>query len=380
MFNSIYEGQKPFIQSGVDFNIASIVRMALDPAAKPYLSGGLNSTTNAALDKFIPEIWGEAVKDYMEKALVFGGIARDMSAMVAGGGDVIHLPKHTEITGEDLYGGLPDAKRATEISFSQVSTNESEYQLIVNQSNFAAIAVSDIAKAQSSYDVMSLYSQKLGYALAKKVDYYLAQKLFESVAYNYANNSDNDGAQAGNFIKFTTADTYSITKIGVSNMIQTILESDGSIEDYTLVLTPGTYSSLFKSDDFARHDAVGLSFGNEVPLISGFAGKLGGVNVIISNHFVDYGEDSTSTQTTTTPKGNCQATGTADESEHLAGYLVHKDALNIAYAAGMKSRVQTDYHLPSLSTRFVADTVYGGLILGNSSNNKLVFALTDGAA
>ena len=163
-------------------------------------------------------------------------------------------------------------------------------------------------------------------------------------------------------------------------MIQTILESDGSIEDYTLVLTPGTYSSLFKSDDFARHDAVGLSFGNEVPLISGFAGKLGGVNVIISNHFVDYGEDSTSTQTTTTPKGNFQATGTADESEHLAGYLVHKDALNIAYAAGMKSRVQTDYHLPSLSTRFVADTVYGGLILGNSSNNKLVFALTDGAA
>jgi hypothetical protein len=302
-----------------------------------------------------------------------------MSAMVSGGGDVIHLPKHSEITGEDLYGGDSDAKRASEISFSQVSTNEAEYQLIVNQSTFAAIAVSDIARAQSSYDVMSLYSQKLGYALAKKIDYYLAQKMFESVAYNYANNSDNDGAQAGNFIQFVKADTYDITKAGIANMIKTILESDATIEDYTLVLTPGTYSSLFKSTEFAKYDAVGSSFGNEVPLVSGFAGKLGGVNVVISNHFVDYGEDSTSTRTTSTPVGNFQAGTTADESEQLAGYLVHRDALNIAYASGMKSRVQTDYHLPSLSTRFVADSVYGCLVLGNSTNNKMVFALTDGA-
>ena len=354
--------------------------MSLDPTAKPFLSGGLNSTTNAALDKFIPEIWGEAVKDYMEKALVFGGLARDMSAMVAGGGDVIHLPKHSEITGEDLYSGLPDKRRATEISFSQVSTNEAEYQLIVNQSTFAAIAVSDIARAQSSYDVMSLYSQKLGYALAKKIDYYLAQKMFEAVAYNYGNDSDNDGAQAGNFIQFTATDSYNINTAGVANMIKTILESDATIEDYTLILTPGVYSSLFKNADFAKYDAIGSSFGTEVPLISGFAGKLGGVNVVISNHFVDYGSDSTSTQTTSTPMGNFTTSTGADETEHLAGYLVHKDALNIAYASGMKSRVQTDYHLPSLSTRFVADSVYGCLVLGNSTNNKMVFALTDGAS
>lgn len=354
--------------------------MSLDPTAKPFLTGGLNDTSNAALDKFIPEIWGESVKDYMEKSLVFGGLARDMSAMVAGGGDVIHMPKHSEITGEDLYGGNSDAKRASEISFTQVSTNEAEYQLIVNQSTFAAIAVSDIARAQSSYDVMNLYSQKLGYALAKKIDFYLAQKMFESVAYNYANNSDNDGGQAGNSILFTAADTYNINTAGVSNMIKAILEADGQLEDYTLVLPPATYSSLFKSSDFAKYDAIGSSFGTEVPLVSGFAGKLGGVNVVISNHFVDYGADSATAVTTSTPKGNFTSASGADESEHLSGFLVHRDALNVAYASGMKARVQTDYHLPSLSTRFVADSVYGCLVLGNASNNKMVFALTDGAS
>ena len=42
--------------------------------------------------------------------------------------------------------------------------------------------------------------------------------------------------------------------------------------------------------------------------------------------------------------------------------------------------MQTDYHLASLSTRFVADSVYGCLVLGNSSNNKMGFALTAGAS
>ena len=117
-----------------------------------------------------------------------------------------------------------------------------------------------------------------------------------------------------------------------------------------------------------------------MPLVSGFAGKLGGVNVVISNHFVDYGADSTTAVATSRPKGNFTSASGADESEHLSGFLVHRDALNIAYASGMKARVQTDYHLPSLSTRFVADSVYGCLVLGNTSNNKMVFALTDGAS
>ena len=41
--------------------------MALAPTAKPFLTGGLqDSAVDAGLQKFIPEVWGASVQDYME--------------------------------------------------------------------------------------------------------------------------------------------------------------------------------------------------------------------------------------------------------------------------------------------------------------------------
>ena len=72
--------------------------MALAPTNKPYLTGGLQDTAaDAGLQKFVPEIWGESIKDYMEKKLIVGSMAQDLSSLVANGGDLIHLPKHDEI-------------------------------------------------------------------------------------------------------------------------------------------------------------------------------------------------------------------------------------------------------------------------------------------
>ena len=84
--------------------------MSLAPNTKPYLTGGLqDSAVDAGLQKFVPEIWGAAIQDYMTKELVVGGMAQDLSAMVANGGDLIHLPKHDEIEAADLYGGNVEA-------------------------------------------------------------------------------------------------------------------------------------------------------------------------------------------------------------------------------------------------------------------------------
>ena len=244
----------------------------------------------------------------------------------------------------------------------------------MDQSALAAVSITDITRAQSSYDVMNIYTKKLGYALAKKIDFYLAQKLFSHVTFNDQGNSGADGGSSGNNIVFTGAGTYDITVLGVSNMIKAIYESDANVEDYTMVLTPATYSSLFKLGDFARYDGTGLA-GDSNPLISGFAGKLGGVPVVISNNIVA-AIDSASYAQTTAPLYNA-TDGESGEADHLAGYLIHKDAMHIAYAGGMKARVQSDYDLPTLSSRFVADTVYGCLITSDASNNKKVWALKD---
>jgi len=361
--------------------------MALAPTNNVALAGGLRDDgVDATLQHFIPEVWGASIMDYMEKNLVFGALANDLSGMVANGGDRIHLPKHTELTASDTYGGSSVAVETlidTNLAFDDSTAKEDEYTLDINQAIHSAIAITDIARVQSSYDVMNLYTSKLGYALAKKTDQYIAQKLFNSIAFNIGNdNSATAGSQAGNTIIFNdTTGSRTISKEGIANMLEAIYLNDSNVDDYVMVLTPAVYASLFKLAEFARYDAIGNSQGTEVPFISGYAGKLGGVEVIVSNNFMSYGVGTSTSgaiAATATPQGNFSADGIEDEHELLLGYLIHKDAMHIAYARDMKARVQSDYHLPSLSTRFVADSVYGCLITGNTTaGNQKVFALID---
>ena len=320
----------------------------------------------------------------MEKNLVFAKLATDQSAMVAGGGDRIHLPRHTELTASDTYGGGTVAVETlidTNLAFAKSTDAEDAYTLDINQAIHSAISITDVARVQSGYDVMNLYTSKLGYALAKKIDQYVALQLFNNVAYNYANGTD-DGSVAGQTIELnTTHDSYNIIGAGVSNMIEAIHSNDSNLEDWVMVLTPKCYASLFQLSDFARYDGTGSSFGSQVPLITGYAGKLGGVEVVVSNNFMHYGAGSASSAQSSTPVGNFSANGVSDESEVLLGYLISKDCMHIAYSAGMKARVQSDYHLPSLSTRFVADSVYGCLVTGNTTaGNKKLFALVSPAS
>jgi len=359
--------------------------MALAGTNNVALAGGLqDSGVEAALQNFIPEIWGASIMDYMEKNLVFAKLATDQSALVAGGGDRVHLPKHTELTASDTYGGGTAAVETlidTNLAFAKTSAIEDSYTLDINQAIHSAISITDVAKVQTSYDVMNLYTSKLGYALAKKIDAYVGIKLFEEIAFNHTNGSS-DGNAAGNTVEInTTHDSYNIITAGVSNMIEAIHTNDSNLEDWTLVLVPKCYASLFKLGDFARYDGIGASLGGAVPFISGYAGKLGGVNVVVNNNFQHYGAASTTQAQSATPVGNFSANGVTDESEKLLGYLVHKDAMHIAYASGMKARVQSDYHLSSLSTRFVADSVYGCTITGNTTDgNKKVFAVVSPAS
>jgi len=359
--------------------------MALAPTNNVALAGGLqDSGVDATLQHFIPEVWGASIMDYMEKNLVFAKLATDQSALVAGGGDRIHLPKHTELTASDTYGGGTVAVETlidANLAFDDSTAKEDEYTLDINQAIHSAIAITDVAKVQASYDVMNLYTSKLGYALAKKIDGYVSLKMMEHVGFNYAHTTS-DGNGAGNTIELnTTHDSYDIIAAGVSNMIEAIYANDSNIDDYTMVLTPKCYASLFKLGDFARYDGVGASFGSEVPFVSGFAGKLAGVNVVIGTNFNSYAAGGTTVTANGTPIGNFSANGVDDESEKLLGYLVHKDAVHIAYASGMQARVQSDYHLPSLSTRFVADSVYGCLVTGNTTDgNKKIFALVSPAS
>ena len=281
--------------------------MALSATNNVALAGGLqDSGVEATLQNFIPEIWGASIMDYMEKNLVFAKLATDQSAMVANGGDRIHLPKHTEVTASETYGSQAvETLIDSNLAFAKTGAKEDEYTLDINQAIHSALAITDVASVQASYDVMNLYTSKLGYALAKKIDAYVAIKLLEHVGYNYANGTD-DGNGAGNLILLASGshDSYDITTTGVASMIEKIHTNDSNLDDWTMVLVPKCYSSLFKLGDFARYDGVGATFGGTVPFISGYAGKLGGVNVVVSNNFQQYNAGGSTQAQSATPIGN----------------------------------------------------------------------------
>ena len=385
------ENQNPWIASGADFNICSKIQMDLAGTNNVALAGGLqdSDTATASLQEFIPEIWGASIMDYMEKNLVFANLATDQSGLVANGGDRIHLPKHTELTASDTYGGGTVAVETlidSNLGFAKSSDAEDSYTLDINQGIHSAIAITDVAKVQSSYDVMNLYTSKLGYALAKKIDAYVVIKLLEHVGYNYANGTD-DGNGSGNLVLLAAGshDSYDITAGGVAAMIEAVYTNDSNIEDWTMVLVPKCYGSLFKLADFAKYEGVGSGFGSQgasqVPFVTGYAGKLAGVNVVVTSNFQQYNAGGAVQAQSATPIGNFSSNSITDESELLVGYLIHKDAMHIAYSSGLKARVQSDYHLPTLSTRFVADSVYGCTITGNNTaGNQKVFCLTSPAS
>ena len=380
MNNFYNENGNPFIQSNVGmvgFGVSNVVAFDLSATNNVTLAGGLqdDDAATATLQEFIPEVWGASIMDYMEKSLVFGKLSNDLSALVAGGGDLIHLPRHSELTASDTYGSsVVETLIDGNLAFAKTGDAEDDYTLSVNQGIHTAIGITDVAKVQAGYDVMNMYTKKMGYALGKKIDFFLAKLLYQAVTFNDEANGGVDGASSANLVTFTGAGSYDISVAGVSNMIKAIYEADASIEDYTLVLAPATYASLFKLGDFARYDGTGIA-GDSNPLISGFAGKLGGVPVVISNNIVNVVASSGAYTQSSSPVFN-SADARSSEVDHLAGYLIHKDAMHVAFAQGMKARVQSDYHLPSLSTRFVADSVFGGLITSSATVPK-VFALTD---
>ena len=353
--------------------------MAMVPTTNQFLTGGLqDSNARAGLQKFVPEVWGMAVRDYMEKNLVFGNLAADLSGLVANGGDLIHLPQHDELTTNNAYGSANSATLQSDtnvgITFDDTTTAGGEYQLIVNKAHYTAFAISDLVKAQSSYELMDIYTKKMGYSLAKKIDAEIAKSIFKALTYNDGANSAANGGLVGNLIDITGAGSYDISKTGIAELIQAVHINDSALEDWTLVLNPKCYASLFKLDDFARYDVIGSAMA--APRVSGYVGKLAGVNVIVSNNFVYVTSgESEYTVCGATPVFN--STDITTEADHLNGYMIHKDAINIAWSAGMKSRVQSEYDLGSLSNRFVADTVYGVTLVGNTGTNKRLFACMD---
>ena len=268
-----------------------------------------NVTVSTAAN-FIPQMWRDAILDYAERKFQLRNQVTDFSSMVSQGGDVLNIPKVAEETAAAKSAG-------SAVTYS--ANTDGVRQLSIDQHHYEAKRIEDIVRVQESADLFNAYAKSMGYALAKKVESYLAATIQGATANNTDVATDNILLPAelrGGLEKFLDAN-----------------------HDYTdgetyLYVNPKVYMGLMGQGDFTesqkRGDAVN-------PIVSGNVMEIYGMPVYPSTDWSESGTDGTQ-----------------------IGSAFKKEA--IYFGQQIAPRVQSSYDIDHLATSVVADVLFGAVL------------------
>ena len=263
--------------------------------------------TAADLDVMTPEVWSEKMNDFMRAKLVANSFFTDLSADVASGGDVIHVPSLTEMT-------ATEKTNATAVTLN--SPTETKVDLTVNQWYEVSFIIEDEEKAQvkHSYNLQERYAKNAAYTVANTLEVALIT-LFSGFA-------------------STVGD--SLTNANDSNIRACIAYLDANDipqEDRAWFFDPTVFWTDIMGID--RFTLVNES-GNKA-VLNGAIGVLYGIPVHLTSNIP-----------------------TTEGSKYNA--LAQKDAIVFATASlggGSGIRLQTEYLQTYLGTLVTADILYG---------------------
>ena len=269
-----------------------------------------NVTVTTAAN-FIPEMWRDAILDYAERRFVLRNQVQDFSSMLAGGGDILHIPKVTQETA---------AAKAADTAVTYSVNTDGKIDLTVDQHHYEAKRIEDIVKVQESADLFNAYARSMGYALAKKVENYLAVDILQ--------------AATGNDVTLAADNTF--TTALLRSGLQKLLDAG---HDYTdgqtyLYCSPAAYMSMLSLGDFTEAQKRGDA---ENPNVAGRIMQAYGLSVYASTDWDDDG-------------------GTGDET----ATIFNKEA--VYFAQQISPRVQSSYDIDHLSTSVVADVLFGAAL------------------
>lgn len=282
-------------------------------------NGNVTKTTAAV---FIPEMWRDAILSYAERNFRLRNQVSDFSSMLSGGGDILHIPRVTEESAvAKSAGGVVTYTNETDL----------ETQLAVDQHWYNAKRIDDVVRVQESADLFNQYTKAMGYALAKKIESYIAGIIQDA--------SQNDVTLATDNV-FTTA----LLRSG----LQKLLDANHDYADgqHYLYASPAAYMSLLSLGEFTEADKRG---DGESPLATGMIMKAYGLNLFSSTDWDDDG-------------------GTGDETASI----FNRDS--VYYAQQISPRVQSEYDIDYLATSVVADTLFGACLAkpANDATNGIV--------
>jgi hypothetical protein len=279
------------------------------------------NVTGTTAGVFIPELWAEAIKDYAERSLILKNLVTDMSDLASVGGSKINIPRVDEET--------VGSAKAEDGAVTYEATTSNETELSLNQHFYEAKRIEDVATVQSSYDLFSMYTEAMGYSLAKKVENYIAGLIQSATANDVTLTADNMWGSG------TAGAGSEHLREGMANLWARGIDT-ASGQTY-LYCSPESYKNLLALDEFASAMKRG---DNQNPYVSGALGMVYGMPVFVSSDW----------------------DGDGDVGDETASIFT-KNAVAVAI---QHLRVQSQYDIDYLATSVVVDCLFGGVLLHNN--------------
>ena len=286
--------------------------------------------SDTELAVFIPEMWADAVRASFKKSLVMGNLAVDYSGLLSGGGDTVNVPSVADVA--DV------ATKAPHVPVNYTNATEDQLQITATTHQYASAMIDDMGAVQSSADLLSMYSDSIGYKLALGVEVAIEVALaLTTECINIAGN--------------TIAKT--IDAATLAHMSKVVMENNCPLNECSLVLNPTLYASLFRIDDF-----IHISKTAAVDVPNGLVGQVMGMDVYLSNNI----------SSTNHNDAVDSDDGGLTDGNVLGGFLMHKSALGIAFSK--VPTMSSEYDIDYIAHKLVGDTIYGAKLLQDASQTK----------
>lgn len=249
---------------------------------------------------------------FRESALVMAPLVARFDEEVKNKGDVINIPNLSELTANDKAAN-------TEVTLQTVT--ETSNTITIDTHKETSFEIEDIVKAQSQYNLRSLYTKSAGYAIAKAVD--------TSLLGLYSSLTSTDVGTYG----------VDITDATIVAANQALDEADAPFVDRYFVVAPSQKAALMKLDKFIKADYVGKYQDDTVvrkgPNSRYLWGDVYGVPTYYTN----------------------QVTSTTASPTQTHNVLFHKEAFALAMQLG--PRTQGNYWAKDLAWLVTVDCIYG---------------------
>lgn len=271
---------------------------------------GTNQVTVTTANVFRPNVWSKETIKARESNLVLVPLVHSYTRDITSAGQTVEIPNISNLTAN------------LKVANTQVTLNaptEVKKTITINQHYECSVLIEDIVDWQSAYDLAAAYTEKTGYAIAEKMDFYVATTM-------------------------NAAGTFTIGQYGAVLNDQVILAANRYLDDAkapgserSFVVTPQGKQEMLNIDKYIRYDAIGIG-GDTNSIRNGQIGEIYGVRVYMSQNLV---------VTAATPTQN----------NHL---FFHKDAFGLAVQKDVKfeSQRKTEY----LGTLYVSQALWGGVV------------------